>query len=660
MTVCPDLRIDDPAVRALLMRLPLAVAAVDSNGSVIFVNERAMQLTGYTIDDVPTLNAWRERAFRDPDYRQTINSRWDAAVVEAARTNSEIEAIDFSIVTADGTQRQVTVSGLPLRGGFLAVLVDQTERYRNEQNLLHSEQRFRDVVNAAGEYVWECDLDDRYTYLSNKAQEVFGYSPSEMLGKRPGDFMAPGEHVGAFGRLEQLRATGGCFVGLEYRSVSRDGQVFWQSVSGVPVRDASGQLIAYRGTGRDITARKRAELERGQLEVQVREAQKLQAVGALAGGIAHEFNNLLAVLLGHNSLARTDPALNPATREHLQAIEGAAQDARQLVQKMLAFGRRQSPDRQATALAPLIRECLALLHPSLPGGVATEFVEDPRAPRVLGDPVQLKQVLLNLGINAAYAMRDRPGRISIRLAGAELDEAAPTLHRRLRPGRHAVVTITDAGCGMAPEIVAKIFEPFFTTKPVGQGTGLGLSVVDGIIDTHGGGVTVKSAPEQGSTFAIYLPATAAPVEAQGQPPARAAQVATARGQHILYVDDQTTLLPLIRGMIESLGYRVTTHSDPNAALAAFRADPSAFDAVLTDYKMPGMTGVELAQALLRLRADTPIALISGFAGGEFMDAARRIGIDEFVYKPSIAEEIGVVIERLLARAEATAKDGTIA
>ena len=649
MSHCTDLRIDDPGVRALLERLPLAVTAVDANGRVIFVNARATQMSGYTIEDVPTLAAWRERAFPDPSYRQTINSRWDAAVAEAARTGREIEPVDYTAVTLDGEERHVTVSGLPMRGGFLAIFVDHTERHRSELSRLQSEQRFRDVVNAAGEYVWECDLDCRYTYLSNKVQEIFGYRPSEMLGRRPSDFMVPGEHADVFPQLDALRATDGCYSGLEYRSISKEGRVFWQSISSVQVRDANGRLIAFRGTGRDITDRKLAELEREQLEVQVREAQKLQAVGTLAGGIAHEFNNLLAVVLGHISLAKIDPALNPMTQEHLRAIEGAAQDARQLVQQMLAFGRRQSRDLQPVALAPLIRECLALLEPSLPAGIVTEFIEDPAAPRVLGDPLQLKQVLLNLGINAAYAMRDRPGRLTVRLASAKLSANAPTLHRRLVPGHHAVVTVADEGCGMAPATVARIFEPFFTTKPVGQGTGLGLSVVDGIIDTHGGGILVHSVPGEGSTFSIYLRATTLPVEQNVLAAAPATVPVAGVGRHILYVDDQASLLPMIRSMIESLGYEVTTHADPTAALAAFRGDPRAFDVVVTDYKMPGMTGLDLAKAVRRLRTDAPIALISGYASGEFVDEARRVGIDEFIYKPSIADELGSVIERLLAR-----------
>ena len=658
MSLGTDLRIDDPAVRALLERLPLAVTAVDANGRVIFINERASQMSGYTIELVPNMDVWRERAFPDPSYRQTITRRWDAAVAEAARTGREIEPVDYTAVTLHGEERQVTVSGLPMRGGFLAIFVDQTERHRSELSRLQSEQRFRDVVNAAGEYVWECDLDCRYTYLSNKVQEIFGYRPSEMLGRRPSDFMVPGEHVDVFPRLDDLRATEGCYSGLEYRSVSKSGRVFWQSISSVQVRDAAGRLLAYRGTGRDITERKRAELEREQLESQVREAQKLQAIGTLAGGIAHEFNNLLAVVLGHLSLAKADRSVASTTREHLQAIEGAAQDARQLVQQMLAFGRQQSRDLQPTTLAPLIRECLALLEPSLPAGVSAEFIDDPDSPPVMGDALQLKQVMLNLGINAAYSMRDRPGRITVRLTSAELDASAQTLHRRLTPGRHATVTVTDQGCGMAPETMARIFEPFFTTKPVGKGTGLGLSVVDGIIDTHGGGIVVNSTPGSGSTFSVYLPAMPAQI-ARGTPPTTpTVQPATGAGQRILYVDDQASLLPMIRSMIESLGYEVTTHADPSAALAEYQTNPGAFDAVLTDYKMPGMTGLELARALKNLRGDAPIALISGYAGGEFIEQARNVGIDEFIYKPSIADELAAVIGRLLARPAASAAAAT--
>lgn len=646
--------IEDPTFLHLLDRLPLPVALVAATGQVVLVNKRATQAFGYTLEHVPDMATWRLRAYPDPAYRLTSVSRWELAVSRAVAQGVDVEPQEFTITTLWGDARQVTIFGLPVQGGFAAFFIDHTERDSSEARRLESEQRFRDVVNAAGEYVWECDTELRYTFLSDKVTDIFGYRPEEMVGQTPIAFMPPGEYDLVAGRLADLLRPDGTYRGLEHRSLTRDGQVFWQLVSGVPVRNSRGEVVAYRGTGRDISERKRADEERGRLEAQVREAQKMQAVGTLAGGIAHEFNNLLAVILGHAALAKRDADLAPRTRDSLLIIDEAAQDARQLVQQILAFGRRQPRDSQCIATPALVRDVLGLLQPSLPGGVTLHFEEGAGIPAVAGDPTQLKQVLLNLCINASHAMAGREGRIVVGLEPVSLGEEAGRIHRALQPGRYARITVADGGCGMDEVTLAHIFEPFFTTKPVGHGTGLGLSVVDGIVHTHGGAITVSSEPGIGSVFAVYLPAQeAGPAPtAEASPPAVAGAGNNCR---ILYVDDQEWLVPLVRRLLEEQGYAFSGYSDPQAALDAVRAEPGAFDVLVTDYRMPGMSGLELSGAVRALRPDAPIVLISGYTMEDVANLGDRGAIDAFVFKPSLVDELCPTLDRLLARSLAQAR-----
>jgi PAS domain S-box-containing protein len=291
------------------------VARVEADGRITFINDRAVQLAGYSLEDIPTLDIWRQRAFPDPAYRLAVTSRWDAAVLHAAgRGDGDIEPLLIRLATRSGEARDATVFGVAGRDGFLALFIDNTERNRSEARRLRSEQRFRDIVNAAGEYVWECDADYRYTWLSDKVRDIVGYSPEEMIGRRPTDFMPADEHDSVRRSMDASREPDGTFRGFGHRSIRRSGEELWQLGTGVVVRDERRAVIAHRGTGRDITLRKKAEGDRDRLEAQVHEAQKLQALGTLAGAVAHEFDNLLAVILGHTALARGDNGLGDATR----------------------------------------------------------------------------------------------------------------------------------------------------------------------------------------------------------------------------------------------------------------------------------------------------------------------------------------------------------
>ena len=393
----------------------------------------------------------------------------------------------------------------------------------------------------------------------------------------------------------------------------------------------------------DISERKRAEAARVLLESQLRESQKMEALGTLAGGIAHDCNNALAAIAGNSELARQDVGPGHIALESLGEINKAARRAKDLVQQILAFSRRQPLLRKPTTLSLVVLESARLVRATLPAGVSLKVECKPDTPAVLADASQIKQILLNLCGNAIQAVQDqgRPGVVEVRLEVYAQAEARGDL----QPGRYACLTVQDNGPGMDEATRARIFEPFFTTKPMGKGTGLGLSVVHGIVKAHEASIEVESPPGEGSTFHICFPAVDAPVAA-ATTAAVAATPANGQGKHILYIDDEEAILLLMQRLLERQGYRVSTFTSPEKALAAARADPAQFDLAVTDYNMPGMSGLNVAIALRDIRADLPVVLASGYITEELRANAPAAGISELIYKPDTVDELCEAVARI--------------
>jgi PAS domain S-box-containing protein len=408
-------------------------------------------------------------------------------------------------------------------------------------------------------------------------------------------------------------------------------------------RDANGNPEVLFGIMQDITTAKQAEATRRALESQLRESQKMEAIGTLAGGIAHDFNNILAAILGNTTLAKQ--AINDLATVHtcLQEIETAGKRARQLVQQILTFSRRETRSLSAQALQPLVAEALALLRVTLPAGTAIEVTLSEEPLLVRADPTQIEQVLMNLFTNACHALSDSQGEIRVRLDAAEFALDDP--HGNAVTQRCARLSVTDDGQGMDADTQARIFEPFFTTKEGSQGTGLGLAVVHGIVHVHGGKIVVTSKPGEGSTFEVFLPLTTDVAS-----PSTAPQViATPRGQgeRILYVDDDAALVFLVERLLGAQGYVVTGIKNSEDALQLIRSDPYAFDLVVTDYNMPGASGLDIFKALANVRADLPVILTSGFIDERLRERAVALGVQHIVHKPNTVEELCQTIQAML-------------
>ena len=387
-----------------------------------------------------------------------------------------------------------------------------------------------------------------------------------------------------------------------------------------------------------------AHVDRQRTQAQLRQAQRIQSLGTLAGGIAHDFNNVLAAVGGNAELAaHALPTGHPA-HKHLRRIGQATGRAADLVKRILAFSRQQEPRRATIGLQPVVNEVLKLLDATLPATIQIRTRFDADAPSVLVDSSQIHQVLMNLGTNAAHAMRERGGLLDVCLETVALDSTAATIAPELHEGRYVKLSVSDTGSGMDRATLEHIFEPFYTTKAPGHGTGLGLSVVHGIMKSHDAAITVDSQVGLGTTFHLYFPAADGPVTESAPP----TEPLHGHGEHILYVDDEEAIIYVATLILERLGYRVTGSTDAAAALQDFRSRPHEFAAVVTDLSMPGLPGHDLARQVREIRPDIPLVLTSGYVHPDDAPAVQRLGVVDVILKPNIVADLGPTLHRLLA------------
>jgi PAS domain S-box-containing protein len=497
----------------------------------------------------------------------------------------------------------------------IALILESVEAAKVEAEHRESEERYRSLIEEARDAIFTLSPDGTILHLNQAVKTITGWRPSLWVGRKFVEALQGDEAVLAQQRFMDV-AGGGQPQSFELHIRSRSGSVVTMEIV-VSARKKGGEVIGVMGVGRDVTERRQADEAKARLEDQLRHAQKTEAIGTLAGGIAHDFNNILTGIIGYTQMAAMDLPANHPVQEWLKPVLEASGRARNLVNQILAFSRRQEQQRVPLLLHEVVEEVLKLLRPSLPATIEirTELLRT--CPTVMADANQLHQVLMNLATNAAHAMGPSGGLFAIRQDLVEVDELEVLRLPQLRQGRFVRLTVSDSGCGMPPAVLARIFEPFFTTKPLGEGTGLGLAVVLGIIQQHDGAVIVRSTVGQGTDIQLYLPVSAAspPVAVSSSPK----PTPQGEGKHVMVVDDEESIGKLAEKVLQRLGYRASVFTDPVAALRAFQASPASFHLVMTDLTMPGLKGTALAEELRRVRPALPIVLCTGF--GDAMDRA---------------------------------------
>ena len=605
------------------------ILVLDPDGRIIRFNSYLETLTGYSLEEV-----------RGKDWFSTFLSPGNGAAIRAlfrkAIDDIQTRGNVSAIVAKDGRHILVEWFDKTLKDaggrtiGLLAVGLDVSERRHAEQE----RYRLAEAVRQASEAVVIARLDGAIEYANPAFERITGYPLFEVLGQNP-RILKSGHHDETFYRnLWNTILFGKQWKG-RLRNKRKDGLLYTAECSITPLKDGRGEIVNFVWLSRDVT--KEEETEK-----RIIQAQRIEAIGSLAGGIAHDFNNLLFPIVGMAEMLLED--LRPASpeREKVQMIYNAARRGSDLVRQILSFSRQVENKMIPLRIYHVVKEAVKLARSSIPADIAiTRHLLD--CGLVLADPTQVHQVVMNLITNAFHAVEKEGGEISVRIEEMDLfeDDVAGT---SLSPGRFAVLTVSDTGCGIDPVIMGKIFEPYFTTKGPGKGTGLGLSVVHGIVRDHGGEVRVYSEAGRGAAFHVYLPLMGKPSETQAT---EKAGTVPCGNERILLVDDEPQVALLEKQMLERLGYLVISHTSGIDALEAFRAAPNAFDLVITDMSMPHMTGDRLAKEILSIRPKMPILVCTGFSEKINVEKAEGIGVQDLLLKPIAKGEMAVKVRKTL-------------
>ncbi len=627
------LRESEEQYRVLVESSPYGIFEVDCEGEFISMNAagRRILVPGRTEDNIG-----------DPllDLTHSADSERVRDLLRRAAGGAPSE---FECRTRD--DRILQVSLVPnydreKRAHLIGLVQEITERKRIEEVLKESENRYRDLFQNAHDLVYTTDLEGNFTSVNRAGCQLSGYDAEELLKLNISDVIAP-EYVDLALQMIEAKKGGSATSNYELEVVTKTGLRVPLEVS-TRLQERDGEARAIQGIARDLTERRRAEEERERLEAQLRHAQKMETVGTLAGGIAHDFNNILQAILGYSHMTLDDLIPGSRARDNLDHVIKAANRASDLVRQILTFSRQVEVERKPTPLQPIVLEALKLLRNSLPSTIEIRQRVEGSAPAIMADATQVHQVIMNLGTNAAHAMRGIGGRIEVSLDVVDLDSEFVRLHPNLEPGVHVRLTVSDSGRGMEESVRERVFEPFFTTKK-GEGTGLGLSVVHGIVASHGGEITVGSERGRGTTFTIFFPSAGGEQSGRAQPLEQAL-----RGrERILFVDDEEDLVILGKRMLQRLGYRVSTETSSSRALETFRSSPDRFDLVITDQTMPQMTGIQLAGHIAKVRSDIPIILTTGFSEVDAAAEALRQGVSEHLLKPVGVRALSQTIRRIL-------------
>ncbi len=660
----------------LFSNVPLALMVVDEEGLVLASNAMALRFF-QPLESDPPLNFLLP--FVGPEHTDLVAVAFLSAKQNGTSEVSEVEFLAGSQGTFTGDLHMARIENPQDElAHFICAFIDQGPllaqrealqqsaavlRQRNE-DLLLSENRMAAIINSSLDAILCIDESQRITVFNPAATTLFECPADEALGSPLHQFLPDVAVALRSGNLPNQAVLG------EYQATTLQGQIIFVEISvalerraaersananphdaeRLRRRNGSGHVAITTLFARDLTAKKLAQAQRVTLENQLRESQKMQAIGTMAGGIAHDFNNILSAILGNANLASQDLEPHAPALASLQEIEKAGQRARDLVRQILTFSRNEPPKRIATRLVDVIEETVRLVKVAMPPNVELRVTLPAASPMVLADATQVEQALLNLCTNAFLAVGASKGQVALNLFSATM-EAHQCVGMGLPPGNYAIVTVRDTGNGMSHSTLERIFEPFYTTRQVGQGTGLGLSVVHGIMQSHQGSVDVQSVLGQGSTFTLYFPTTTQPLA-----PATAKLVTTApahgAGHHVMYVDDDDALVFLVQRVLTRKGYQITTFTNPQAAYTALCQTPSAYDLLVTDYNMPGYSGLDLLRQAKALRPDLPVALASGYVTPELQSRAIEEGASALIYKPNDVDELCDTVERLIKEAKA--------
>jgi len=626
-----DMRRTEETMAALLESAAQGVIAVNESGKISVVNSLVEKMFGYKREEI--LGQPLEKLVPDDLSDLTLEIQ-DGNL---ARSSSHRFGTGqfFTGKRQDGTKFpiEIALSFVEQDGDHLALalLTDVTQRVESERKLRESEQLYRTVVEDQTDLISRCTPEGVRTFVNNAYCQFLGETRKELLDSSIYEFIPPRDRKkvrDSFGTLSRLNPVNS----YEHRVLRPDGKLALTQWLDHAIFDESGQMREIQSIGRDISKQREAE-------TRLREAQRLESIAVLASGIAHDFNNLLTPILIYAEGLRSYFADGSVESSQVLQIQAAATRAKELVRQILTFGRAShAAERVPTAVGPVVQDTLRLVRASVPAQINFQVSIDTECGTVESDATELYQILSNLCTNACQAM-PVGGTLTISVSEVMLQ------HTDLPRGLYVQLIVKDTGSGVPEENLERIFDPFFSTKPLGEGTGLGLSVVHGIVTGLGGAIEVQSTVSEGTTFVVYLPCSDKPPVVSDQ--TKLDKRLPMGTERVLVVDDEQSVLESTQFILQQLGYRVTSCGSANEAVTRFSANPFDFDIVISDMTMPRTSGIELLRLVRQQRPEIPVVLMTGFAGLLNKNELKRVGIEHFIIKPVSSQELGSLIRRCL-------------
>jgi PAS domain S-box-containing protein len=615
----------------------------------VFSNDGIRKLLGFSVNEIQKMG---EKLFPELMHSDDVGKVTEHHERLKKSTEGDVFEIDYRVKDSQGRYRTLRSWDTVFKRGednkvqqIIGLAVDATKQVLAEASLKFEKERAQQYLDVAGVILIAIDKDRKVTLINPKGCEILGYPQEEIVGKDWFDHFLFSENIKEVKEVFDQIMSGNIEPVKYYENPvkTKGGDnrlVAWHNSI---FEDSYGNIIGMFSSGEDITEQKRVEAEQEQLRSQLTQAQKMEAIGTLAGGIAHDFNNILGIILGNAELAMDDvPEWNPA-QQNLDEVKKACLRAKELVKQILSFSRKSETEQKTLKFAPLVTESINLLRASIPTSIEIRQHIASGLHKIFGDPTQIHQIMINLCNNAAQAMENEGGILELALENIEIDENAASQHPDLNSGPHVHLRVSDTGDGISPETLERVFDPYFTTKDVGSGTGLGLSVVHGIVKSHHGRISVESEIGKGTTFHILFPAVEGHINAE---PKKSQEIPTGV-ETILFVDDEESMVNLNQKRLEKLGYTVIGKTDPSEALAFFRTIPDQIDLIITDMTMPKMTGDRLAKEILEIRSDLPIILCTGYSVKISEEAAQKFGIRKYIEKPIETANLAVSVREVL-------------
>ena len=511
--------------------------------------------------------------------------------------------------------------------------------------LRESEVKYSQLVNHAPVGIYEVDyIEGKFVSVNDVICEYTGYTRQELLSMSALDILTEDSQKKFLGRMHKIFKGQKVPSSVEFKIRAKTGHEFRVLINSSMIYAADGRPKGATVVVHDITEQKQAEEEKKNLEYQLQQAQKMEAIGTLAGGIAHDFNNILSVIIGYTELILMNANVDAEVRQNLKEVFNASKHARDMVKQILAFSRQNKQERKPIQVAHIAKEAIKMLRASLPATISIQQHIEKDTGVIEADPTQIHQVLMNLCTNAAHAINEKDGVLKISLGNVELDQKAAADIPNLKAGSYLKLSVKDSGEGIHPDAQQQIFNPYFTTKEKGKGTGLGLAVVQGIVKSYNGAVTVESEVAKGSEFHVYLPTIRRKLTAEDE----ISTPLPMGSERILLIDDEQPLVEIGKLMLERLGYSVATRTSSIEALELFKADPDRFDLVITDIVMPNMTGDKLAKKMMGIRTDIAVVLCTGYSEKFTRRNACEMGIQTFLMKPLVMRDLANTVRQALA------------